>query len=402
MANKSVCLSALALVLACTGFTSPSGAGQNAADTANSARASKARWIAAWGATPEGSAVAEANSSVRNIARVSVTGTQVRVRVSNPRDGQTPLVVGAATIALQEGTIGAEVVPGTISGLTFDGKLGVTVPPGTDAVYSDPIRFDVEANQNVAVTLHLPAEANPDVGGSQWNTSYATPAGTGDQTREEAGTKFSKPMGVTYALTAVDVLTREADGAIVGLGSSTLHGSNSNRDNYDRVLDLFINRNQDEVPVGTRKGIVGAGIGGDTLHAAVDRLDRDVLSQTGVSGVVVWVTNDLITRTAEQIIEDYEIVIARSHAAGVRVYCPTWIPGAQSLGAREERSKLNEWIMNSQRCDDTVDWDRTLRNDTSPDTYKVEYFSDGIHPNAAGHAALSEATPLQWFTAEPR
>jgi hypothetical protein len=40
-----------------------------------------------------------------------------------------------------------------------------------------------------------------------------------------------------------------------------------------------------------------------------------------------------------------------------------------------------------------------MRHDVVNDTYKVEYFSHGIHPQPAGHAALSRAAPLRWFTA---
>jgi lysophospholipase L1-like esterase len=383
---------ALVLAVGATALAAP-----GVAKDRTGAAAASGRWIAAWGATPEGSAVAEANSSVRNIARISAGGSRVRIRLSNPGEGQ-PLVVGAATIGLQKGTVGAEVVAGTIRKITFRGRPGITLPPKTDAVYSDPVDFPVRANQNVAITLHLPSSTNPDVGGAQWNSSYYSAADAGDKSRDPGGSAFTTARTATYALTGVDVLTRDVDGAIVGFGSSTLHGSNSTRDGYDRVLDLLITRSQQEVPAGRRKAIVGAGIGGDTLHAAVARFQRDVLSQTGVSAVIVWVTNDLATRNAAQIIEDYEIVIKQARAAGVRVFCPTWVPGAQSLAQRAERAKLNEWIMNSGRCDDNVDWDRAMRNDVVNDTYKVEYFSDGIHPNAAGHAALSRAVPRRWFT----
>ncbi|MCW2608261.1 MAG: hypothetical protein JWO60_2954 [Frankiales bacterium] len=383
---------AAALLLSAITFATPGVA----SDDGPRAGSPAPRWIAGWGATPAGSAVAEANSSVRNIARVSISGDRVRVRLSNPRPGR-PLVVGAASIALQKGTIGAAVVPETIRPISFGGRPGIRVPAGTNAVYSDPVSFSVKANQNVAVTLHLPAASNPDVGGAQWNSSYYSAAGAGDKTRSTDGSPFGTAQTVTYALTGIDVLTREADGAIVGLGSSTLHGSNSTRDGYDRVLDRLIVR-QREVPFGSRKAMVGAGIGGDTLHAAVPRFKRDVLQQTGVSAVIIWVTNDLATRNAAQIIEDYEILIKQARRAHVRVLCPTWVPGAQSLAQRAERAKLNEWIANSGRCDDTVDWDRAMRNDVVNDTYKVEYFSDGIHPNAAGHAALSRAVPRRWFT----
>jgi lysophospholipase L1-like esterase len=35
-----------------------------------------------------------------------------------------------------------------------------------------------------------------------------------------------------------------------------------------------------------------------------------------------------------------------------------------------------------------------------PLTYNPIYFSDSIHPNAAGHAAMANATPVtRWFEA---
>lgn len=107
---------------------------------------SEPRRIAAWGATPEIPQVAPANSSVRNIALISVTGTEVRMRVANPRSGSTLLVIGSASIALQQGQLGADVMPGSITVLPFDGNPGITIPPSTESVYSDPMPFAVEAN----------------------------------------------------------------------------------------------------------------------------------------------------------------------------------------------------------------------------------------------------------------
>jgi hypothetical protein len=86
------------------------------------------RWIAAWGATPDILQIAPANSSVRNISRISATGTEVRVRVANPRSGSTLLVIGSASIAPQQGRIGADVVPGSITAPTVDGNPGTTIP----------------------------------------------------------------------------------------------------------------------------------------------------------------------------------------------------------------------------------------------------------------------------------
>jgi hypothetical protein len=87
----------------------------------------------------------------------------------------------------------------------------------------------------------------------------------------------------------------------------------------------------------------------------------------------------------------------------VRAFCPTWPPAAHSANnlSTNERRKLNAWILNSGECDDVVDWDAVLRGAAVEDAYDPAYFSDGIHPNPAGHQALADATPLRWFRYAP-
>lgn len=366
----------------------------------------RARWVAAWSAPITDSALATlggaggtpANATFRNIAYVTVGGPRVRVRLSNAF-GEQPLQIGAAWIALRDGD-GADIDLASSRRITFGGKAGVTIKPKTDALYSDPIAFNVKALQIVAVSLYMPSETNPAASTANYNTSYQSDAGSGDKTRAP-GSDFGATSGSTYALTAIDVLTKEADGAIVGLGSSSFHGTASTRDQYIRVLDSLSRRVKGLIASGKRKSVISAGIGGDTLNASLTRLDRDVLTQTGISGVIVYNINDIgQRRTAEQIIEDYRIVIRRAHRLGVLVFCPTWPPAAQSQAGRvtQERSKLNAWILESGECDDVVDWNVVLEDQTTHETYRPQYFADGIHPNDAGHIAMAEATPKRWFT----
>jgi hypothetical protein len=250
--------------------------------------ADPARWVAAWGAPITGSATSStSHATVRDVARVTLGGSRVRIRLSNALSTTTPLHVAAASIALQKSNPGAALVPGSSRAITFGGRPDITVPPKTGYVYSDPVDFPVAAQQNVAVSLYLSDSTNPGAGGAAYNTSYVTANDAGDRTGDESATPFTTTTTSPYAVTAIDVLTDEADGAVVGLGSSTFHGNNSTTDGYNRVLDLLSARIDNEMPSGQRKGIVSAGIGGDTLHAGLDRVARDVLSQTGVAGVIV-------------------------------------------------------------------------------------------------------------------
>src|SRR4051794_936011 len=379
------------------------------------AAAHGATWLAAWGASPTGAATGgPSHATVRNLVRVSVGGSALRIRVANALSPDTPLVIGRASVALARAPGSAALVPGTSRPITFGGQPGITVAPKTPYVYSDPVTLPVRDQQDLAIDLYLPT-AEPGALTATWNTSFVTADGAGDKTGHESAGGFSPgasgglPLScdgcATYALTAVDVLTTRARGTLVGLGSSTFNGDGSDPNKWDTVLNDLSRRIDQEIPSGRRLGIVNAGIGGDTLHAGLERAERDVFSQTGVAGVIVYDLNDIApptSRTAPQVEADYHKLIAASHLRGIRVLCPTWPPDASIATPTDERSKINAWILASGECDDIVDWAAVLRDPHAPDTFRPEYFSDGIHPNTAGHQAIADATPLRWFTARPR
>ena len=97
------------------------------------------------------------NQTLREIVYPSAGGSQVRVRLSNVF-GTQPLVVGAASIGVQ--LAGANVVPGTLKDLTFGGNTSVTIPAGQE-VLSDPARYHVAAEENLAISIYLPDGTGP-------------------------------------------------------------------------------------------------------------------------------------------------------------------------------------------------------------------------------------------------
>jgi hypothetical protein len=112
------------------------------------------KWIGTWAASPQPLWNADFfapinfprnlwNQTIRQVARVSVGGNQVRVELSNEY-GSQPLVIGAAHIALSDG--GAAIKAGSDRVLTFSGNESITIPPGAPVI-SDPVELSVAPTQ---------------------------------------------------------------------------------------------------------------------------------------------------------------------------------------------------------------------------------------------------------------
>ena len=392
--------------------TQPSGLSCNS----NGNAADGARWISAWGVTHV-TGTAPVDTTVRNIARVTASGNAIRIRFLNLSD--QPMEIGAAAVGIREGATGANQKLNTSKAITFNCRqTSATIPPQTESFYSDPILFKVDNQDDLAISLHVKGANNPGEFGATWIESYKLPNGSGNQTLEDSGAGYGlidesrassipgTPLvcnGCTvYALRDIEVLTTDAKGAMVFLGSSSFHGYNTSQNAFKRISDLLSVRMLNEIPRGQRDTIVNRGIGADTLqNASATRLERDVFDTKGVSSVVVWVTNDLSSRTADEVIANYQDVIAKAHAKGINVYCPTWIPGAQSSQANlnGERAKLNDWILNSGECDGVADYNAEVEAPGGL-TFLPQYNSgDSIHSNDAGHELWAGVTPLnEWVS----
>ena len=103
--------------------------------------------------------------------------------------------------------------------------------------------------------------------------------------------------GKGYALTAIDVLTTEANGAVVAFGSSTFQGYESDYDADDRVADLLANRIESEIPAGRRKGVVDEGVGSDSLYVGLAQ-NAVVVTPRAVRGDALRRAGDRVCRTS--------------------------------------------------------------------------------------------------------
>ncbi|MFJ3897476.1 SGNH/GDSL hydrolase family protein [Streptomyces sp. NPDC090083] len=358
--------------------------------------------VITWGASADHLGDGVADRGYRLVVHTSVAGRDLRIRLSNAF-GDRPLTFDSAYAGVQKA--GAALVPGSNRRLTFGGATTVTVPAGGVA-YSDPLPGRLPAATDLVVSIHTPDASGPATGhGMALQTSYVT---QGDHTGEEGATAWTDTTGSWYYLDAVSVRPSAGIGAVVTLGDSITDGWASTSDLDRRWPDYLARRLQNART--TVKGVANEGISGNKVLAdgagqsALNRLQRDVLSQPGVRTVFLFEgVNDIKAHsgvTAQDLIAGYREIIERAHAAGKCVVgatvgpfkgWPEWDTAGEAV-----RQEVNQFIRSSGELDAVADFDHILR---SPyDQERMLPFLDGgdhIHPNDKGMAAMADAVDLR-------
>jgi lysophospholipase L1-like esterase len=387
------------------------------------AAGSDPHWVATWSASMAGSAANPpifSNQTVREIVHTTVGGSSVRVRFSNAF-GNQPLVIGAGHVAVC--ALGSIIRPSTDRALRFNGQLSTSIPRGK-FVLSDPVGLNLTPLQDLAVSIYLAAATSAT--SVHWSARQTSYVADGDRT----GSSVMWPNDTIASwpfLAGVEVAGGEAEGAIVALGDSITDGAASAMDSNRRWPNVLAERllGQNRRPL----AVVNAGIGGNRiLHdgagpsgpefgaSALGRFDRDVLAQPGVKYVIVLEgINDLghpgvaapfsETVSATEIISGLQILIARAHEKGIRIFGGTLLPfeGATAPGhftpEREvSRQSVNQWIRTSKAFDAVIDFDKAVRDPSHPARMLLRYDSgDHVHPSDAGYKAMGETVDLSLF-----
>ena len=376
-------------------------------------------WVSTWGASPSDPADALNNQTIRLHVRVSLGGDRIRIRLSN-RFGEGDLLVGAVHVAIH-GT-GPGTLPGTDRTVTFSDQPSFTIPKGAQVV-SDEVALTVKALDEISVSIYLPGETGPlTIHQLGVSTTYISPSGnfTASAVMPVETTSLSR-----YLLSEVEV-RRAAAVAVVTLGDSITDGFASTVDANRRWPDFLAERLRSQQmadPNMKPVAVVDEGISGNRLlhdtfgPNAQERLDRDVLTKSHVK----WVTvlegiNDLgfpgsvepnaPRVTFGQIIGAYKQLIARVHAAGLKIYGCTLTPfegttfaGYFAPDKEEVRQAVNSWIRNSGQFDAVIDFDKAIRDPSHPTRMLPAYDSgDHLHPNDLGYLTMANAVPLSLFT----
>ncbi|MBV9760213.1 MAG: SGNH/GDSL hydrolase family protein [Acidobacteriaceae bacterium] len=386
-------------------------------------------WVATWIASPSPQLAQEQkmraqglefqNQTVREIVHTSIGGNSVRVRLSNAY-GDGTLEIGAAHIALR--AQGAGIVSGSDRVLTFGGRPSTSIPPNAP-VLSDPVKVDVAAASDLAISLYLSkAAGGAGIHYSAQQTNYVI---GGDQTAAESFAGKATIKSWVF-LEGVDVLAPDTAAAIVAFGDSITDGAASTVDANRRWPNLLAGRllaqhNRRQLAV------VDAGIGGNRiLHDAktnvefgvnaLARFERDALSQPGARYVIVLEgINDIghagtsapasEAVSAEEIMAGLKQIAERAHEHGLKIFggtltpfAGTTFPGYYSPEKDTKRKAVNEWIRTGHAFDGVIDFDKAVRDPGNPDHMLAAYDSgDHLHPNDEGYKAMAAAIELSLF-----
>ena len=384
---------------------------------------SSARWITAWATSQQAlGTTTVTRATVRMIARVTIPGEAVRVRIDNTF-GTVPLVIGTAYVGQR--IQGAALASGSNRQVMFNRSAGATVPPG-GSVTSDAVPMRVLGQQDLAVSLYVSGEnVRPSQHTGAQVTSYLTGNGAGDTAADEGSTSFTGTTTSTFWLKAIDVSSPASTGSIIAFGDSITDGTCSTLDAHDRWEDLLGVRlaldPAGRAGAGAHKAVVNEGIGGNTITRdnlqppadsppGIDRLDRDVLTHHGVTHVILFMgTNDVRREApARQIIAGLQDVISRVKARGLKIVGVTMIPRHNRPAAENNtgwnaaktqvRTEVNQWIRTRAPFDAVIDFDKTVQDAKNADLiYPPFNCGDGIHPSPRGYYEMGKSVRLDLF-----
>jgi lysophospholipase L1-like esterase len=314
--------------------------------------------------------------------------------------------------------------------------------PG-ETVWSDPVRLEYVQEhraflrgQKLAISFHVEGPSGPITWHAKaLTTSYASAPGAGSLGALEEEAAF--PFSVTswFFLDAVDMKMPQETTAIVAFGDSITDGDGATLNGDDRwpdVLSRRLHRRYDDQFAVVNAGIAGNQIAGPLDYSpakpvpggppAIWRLDRDVLSLSGVSAVI-WLegTNDLsghnfssmdaVTGTLGN-----AIGLIRSRLPQAKIIGATLTsargssdPAYGSAEFESRRRTLNSYLRTSGLFDFIIDFNSATADPASGELRPEMVFSttaggpgDKLHPNRLGYLSMGAAADTHLMTLAER
>jgi len=423
----------LALLAGCVSGDSANGASasQLAGDTAASgsgassnlglngsmgqAASGEQHWLGTWTASPYFDAgnqppASLSNSVLRQVAHVSIGGSQLRVQFSN-LTGDGPVTINGAHLALCNATPAVDSTIDTVTdkALSFSGMPSATIAAGQE-LWSDPIEFSVPALGNVTITTAFGAVPSNVVGHSgSRTTSYLQAASSDVSAASMAGAQTTDHW---YYISGIDVMAEASAVGVVAIGDSITDGRGTDTNRNNRWTDILAARLLANAPTGhvamMNQGIGATSLVGTSGTAAQARFDRDVLGPSGVRYAIVFDgVNDIGAGGVQfpAMKAAYDDLIARAHAKGVMIYGATILPfagnGYYTPDHEAVRQQVNAYIK-SGVFDGYIDFDAAVSDGADPPKLQAPVAAwaqqDWLHPGPAGYQQIGDSVDLAMFT----
>jgi lysophospholipase L1-like esterase len=376
------------------------------------------------------------DQTFRLIMMPEIWGKQARLRFSNAF-GTKPVTFDGVHVGLQLAS--ATLVAGSNRPVSFGGKPSVTVEPGKD-VWSDAVALPFKdakmlAGRKLAVSFHVAGETGP----MTWHakalqTSYVTAPGAGAKGQAEDEAAFPYSTASWYFLDAIDMMAPAGTPVIVAFGDSITDGTASTLNGDDRWPNVLSRR---LAAAGKSAAVINTGIGGNQVTGPAEyspqkpfaggpsagtRLDRDVLSLSGVTALI-WLEgiNDFSKNgnaTAQAVQDRMKEIVGRirSKHPNIQLFGATMVTALNSTSAahgfaeqEEKRQAINAFIRTSGVFDGVVDFDKATF-DSATGELKAEFVpesttggaGDKLHPNRAGYLAMGNSIDLDMLLAKKK
>jgi len=387
-------------------------------------------WMATWAASPQSGTpkpreplVNINDQTVRERVRVSIGGSQIRLRFSN-EFGSSALLIASATVAVP--TDALSVKEKSIQNVTFEGRNSTTIPTGAPAL-SDPVNLPVTAGSEISISIHFPQRVTtPTLHAFAFKRAVVSERGDFTHAGKiDPGATSTASICVTAVLVPVQPSNR----LVVAFGDSITDGDGSTVD-ADNNWPSNLVRRAIKAPKASTFAVVNEGIVGNRLlHdgdifgvSALARFDRDALVLPGATHIVLleglndigfpgakmdgqYLADPAETPSPQDITDAYQQLISRAHARGVKVLGATITPcegvdiSGYYSGAKEAtRQAVNKWIRTSGAFDGVIDFDAVVRDPDQPSRLLPKFASkDHLHPNDDGYKAMADSIDLNLF-----
>ncbi|MEO7260796.1 MAG: SGNH/GDSL hydrolase family protein [Jatrophihabitantaceae bacterium] len=369
------------------------------------------------------------NQSVRLIVHTTVSGAQLRVRLSN-EDGDQAVAVGHATVAKPNVStaVGSDIDPTTLRQLSFGGQPSAVINKGGELL-SDPVGLAVEREQDLVVTVYFPTPTGPTTfHGTSQQTNFV---GATDLAEDISGAGFTITRTCCwFFLSGVDVLRHTNYGPVVVFGDSLGEGNGSTLDANTRWPNLLYARLA-RARGNNAPAVLNASLAGNRLNHegtepgaggfpgfpqlgtnALARLDDDVFDLTRIGTVItdlgindIWMSEDsaaAIIASLRQVNQQVKEHGARSLVATLAPYKGNGGPGVWTPAKDATRQAVNAYLRDSDEFDGLIDFDQVLRDPADPAQLLPVFDSgDHIHPNDLGNQAMADAIVLSTLLQAP-